>query len=432
VPVRVLLLTTCYPSHEQDPSGVFLDRLAVALARIGYEVEVLTPSDGMVFGKRVVNGIDTFRFGYFWPRSAIALTRGLGGIPENLARSRLARMQVLPMMALFLVHSLLRMRRSDLIYANWLGAGIIGAVMNLITGKPLVVSFRGDDGYLARDKGLWRILTQWVCGRASVVAPVSEEIREILVQLGVPRDKVVVPRFGVDLELFHPAGDRIQQSDRLTVAFVGSLITKKGPQDLIEALKDPELNNINLVFVGDGILRDKLTEKCRQAGLTGRVEWQGLRSQKEVAATLRSCDILCLPSYAEGKPNVIKEAMASGLPVVATRVGGIGELIADRVTGRLFAPGNVLELRECLKALAADRDLRTRMGKAGLERIQQQGASWDAAAQEFDGIFRGALARSDRSGVGCSTGSETSIQRDAQSPGHAGDSTEQTARNRGS
>jgi len=406
VPTRVLLLTTCYPSSENDPSGVFLDRLATALARVGYQVTVLAPSDGTVFGKRVVNGIETFRFGYFWPRSATVLTKGLGGIPENLARSRLARLQLYPMMALFLLHTLFRSRTCDVMYANWLGAGIVAAVTNLITGKPMVVSYRGDDGYLARDRRIWRMLTQWVSHRAAVLAPVSEGMRSILVDIGVPSEKVVVPRFGVDLELFHCAEGQAHPDDHVRVVFVGSLIKKKGPQDLIQALDDPALTRVHLIVVGDGIIRTELEETCRDAGVSDRVEWLGLRSQQEVAVILRKCHILCLPSYTEGKPNVIKEAMASGLPVIAAQVGGVGELVSDRVTGRLFSAGNVDELRECLKELVADGDLRIKMGRAGLEKIRRENADWDESAKDFDGIFRRALQGSKRFRLGCSAGRE--------------------------
>ena len=404
--IKVLLLTTCYPSHEHDPSGIFLDKLATALAKIGYTVEVLAPSDGTVFGNLRVNSIKTLRFAYFWPRSLMALTRGMGGIPENLTRSRFARMQLLPMMFLFLVHTLFQIRRYDLIYANWLGAGIIGAITNLLTGKPMVVSFRGDDGYLAKEKPIWRILTRWVCQRASIVAPVSEGIREILLHIGVPGKKIVLPKFGVDLELFQCNEHQINRADQVTVVFVGSLIRKKGPQDLIQAINDPSLKNVRLVIVGDGILRQELVKECGRAGLTERVEWQGTRSQDEVAAILSSCDILCLPSYTEGKPNVIKEAMASGLPVIATRVGGVGELVTDGITGWLFSPGNVRELRECLKKLAADINLRMKMGKAGLEKISREGASWDASAKDFDEIFRRAFEQSLRCGHGYSMRAE--------------------------
>lgn len=398
--MKVLLLTTCYPSHQQDPSGVFLDKLATALARIGYNVEVLSPSDGTAFGKLRVNCIKTFRFTYFWPRSLMVLTRGMGGIRENLTHSRLARMQLLPMMFLFLIHTLFQIRKYDLIYANWLGAGIIGAITNLLTSKPMVVSFRGDDGYLAKERFIWRILTRWVCRRASIVAPVSEGIREILLHIGVSGKKIVVPKFGVDLKLFQRNEHRISRADQVTVVFVGSLIRKKAPQDLIQAIKDPSLNNIRLVIVGDGILRQELVKECERAVLTERVEWRGARSQDEVAAILSSGDILCLPSYTEGKPNVIKEAMASGLPVIATRVGGVGELVTDGITGLLFSPGNVIELRECLKKLAADINLRVKMGKAGLEKIRQEGASWDATAKDFDEIFRRAFEQSLRCGHG--------------------------------
>jgi glycosyltransferase involved in cell wall biosynthesis len=216
-------------------------------------------------------------------------------------------------------------------------------------------------------------------------------MRSILVDIGVPADKVVVPRFGVDLDLFHCREEHEPRSDLVRVVFVGSLIKKKGPQDLIEALNDSALNRVELVMVGDGIIREELEETCRQTGLTDRVEWLGLRSQQEVAAILRTCDILCLPSYTEGKPNVIKEAMASGLPVIATQVGGVGELVADRETGLLFSAGNVGELRECLRELASDEGLRKKMGTAGLEKIKRENADWDESAKDFDAIFRRAL-----------------------------------------
>ncbi len=163
---KVLALTTSYPSHEEDPSGVFIAKLLAAINRRGYSVKVVAPSDGTFYGNRNIGGIETVRFGYFWPRSLERLTRGAGGIPENMAHSLLARLQLLPMMIAFFLVSLVQSRGADIVYANWLGAGIVGALVNLFTRKPLVVSFRGDDGYLARDRFTWRILTKWVIARA--------------------------------------------------------------------------------------------------------------------------------------------------------------------------------------------------------------------------------------------------------------------------
>jgi hypothetical protein len=106
-PLRILLLTTCYPSYDEDPSGVFLAKLAAAIRKRGHSLTVLAPSDGTYFGKLSVDKIETYRFGYFWPRSMLRLTRGSGGIPENMAKSWLARIQLYPMMTMFLLQSLL-------------------------------------------------------------------------------------------------------------------------------------------------------------------------------------------------------------------------------------------------------------------------------------------------------------------------------------
>src|SRR5208337_2210139 len=179
VKAKVLVLTTSYPSHEEDPSGVFIAKLLAAIRRRGYSVKVVAPSDGTFYGHRNIGGIETVRFGYFWPRSLERLTRGAGGIPENMNHSLLARLQLFPMMIGFFFVSVAQSRGADIVYANWLGAGIIGALVNLFTRKPLVVSFRGDDGYLARDRFIWRTLTKWVVGRASMVAPVSGELLAI-------------------------------------------------------------------------------------------------------------------------------------------------------------------------------------------------------------------------------------------------------------
>ncbi|MEJ2717551.1 MAG: glycosyltransferase [Deltaproteobacteria bacterium] len=347
------------------------------------------PSEGTFHGRRVVHGIETVRFGYFWPRSLERLTRGGGGIPENISESLLARLQLFPMMFAFLCVSLLEARRSDLIYANWLGAGIVGAAVSLLTGKPLVVSFRGDDGYLARDRLTWWVLTKMVSERASVIAPVSGELLEILVEFGVSREKCKLPRFGVDRKMFHPRGQPDEPRDGVRLLFVGSLIPRKGLQDLLKALSHESFDRVVLVVVGEGFYHPELTEMCERLGLLDRVQWKGVLPPEEVARLMRSSDLLCLPSYMEGRPNVVNEAMASGIPVVATRVGGIPDMMSEGETGLLFDPGDVEELRTCLDTLVSEPDVRKRMGEAGHEFLIRGGVSWDTTAEDFDMIFSG-------------------------------------------
>ncbi len=384
---KVLVLTTSYPSDESDPSGIFIAKLLGALRKRGYPIKVVAPSNGIFHGRRTLDGIETVRFGYFVPRSLERLAAGAGGIPENMANSFLARLQVFPMMAAFLCRTLSEVRGFDLIYANWLGAGIIGALANLFTGKPLIVSFRGDDGYLARDRPFWRRLTRFVTRRSALVAPVSRELRDIMLALGIPEDKCRVPRFGVDIEMFRPPFMPRPVNERMRLLFVGSLIARKGLHDLLDALSDPDLRNVHLIVVGDGPDATKLKALCQRLGLADRTEWKGILAPNEVARLMRDVDALCLPSYMEGRPNVVNEAMASGLPVISTRIGGIPDMVREGETALLVEPGDVIGLQECLSKLASEPQLRSRMGAAGHEFLIKSGVSWDSTAEEFDSFF---------------------------------------------
>lgn len=393
----VLVLSTSYPSREDDPSSVFIAKLLWSLKKLDYAVKVVAPSDGTFHGRKAVHGIETIRFGYFLPRSLEKLTKGAGGIPENMSESLLAKLQVFPMMLAFLLVTLREIRGTDIIYANWLGAGIIGALAHLFTGKPLVISFRGDDGYLARDRPIWRILTRWVSRGAAVVAPVSGELVKILVGLGVPSEKCRLPQFGVDREMFFPATARSHEGAPVQVLFVGSLIERKGLHDLLHALDDPSFHDVELTVVGDGIYGPQLKSLCRELGLQERTHWKGILPQNQVAEIMRASDLFCLPSYMEGRPNVVNEAMASGLPVISTRIGGIPDMVAEGETALLHQPGNVDELRAHLKKLVQEPTLRTRMGQAGRAFLEESGVSWDATAQEFHAIFSELTSKNDYS-----------------------------------
>ena len=126
---HVLVLTTSYPSDEKDWSGIFIAKLLGAMTKKGHHIKVLAPSDGGFHGRRVIDGIETVRFGYFYPRYLERLTVGGGGIPENMSKSVLARIQIIPLMAVFVAKALWYARGCEVVYANWLGAGIVGAIV---------------------------------------------------------------------------------------------------------------------------------------------------------------------------------------------------------------------------------------------------------------------------------------------------------------
>ncbi len=178
-----------------------------------------------------------------------------------------------------------------------------------------------------------------------------------------PRLQIV--HCGVELDRYTqtPAVKR----EGLSLLFVGRLTAIKGVFVLLDALENVAETGARLTLIGDGPDRAALEAETRRRGLD--VAFLGYRSQAEVAAALRDADALVLPSFAEGVPVVLMEAMASGRPVIATQVGGVSELVTPKA-GILVAPGNSEALASAIRSLAESPPAqRTAMGEAGRDRV---------------------------------------------------------------
>ena len=207
---------------------------------------------------------------------------------------------------------------------------------------------------------------------AAFVICISDFARSQLMGIVDPAEwgKLRVVHCGVDVSRFAPTAHE-RQDGPITIACVGRLVPEKGQSLLIEAagaLRDAGVD-VRLVLVGDGPQRERLERLVDASGVRDRVEFRGAVAHTEVERILHGADIFCLPSFAEGVPIVLMEAMAMELPVVACQVMGIPELVEDDVTGRLVRPGSLDALVNALSVLAADSDRRASLGRAARERV---------------------------------------------------------------
>jgi glycosyltransferase involved in cell wall biosynthesis len=181
---------------------------------------------------------------------------------------------------------------------------------------------------------------------------------------------------------------RRNEGETLQLVYVGRLTAIKGLRVLIEAFLEARKVNphIKLTLVGDGPDRELLERLSAPAD--DRISFRGALSQAEVAEELRNADIFVLPSFAEGVPVVLMEAMASGLPVICTSVGGVPELVAQGESGLLVPPGDVHSLVDAIVELSTDASARQRMGMAGRNTVL---ADFDAdvEAARIGALFRG-------------------------------------------
>ena len=388
-PLRICMLTTGFPRFQGDLFGTFVLELARELVRGDVTVEILAPHAGGLPRHERFGAVDVRRFRYCWPASRQTVAYG-GGIPTNLRKSWAARLQLPLFIAGFCWSALGRVRRAQVIHCHWTITGLVAYLATRLWRRPLVLSVRGSDIHLV-DRGLGAALYRRIYGCMGAVVAVSEDIGSKLDEYGVPRDKIKVVPNGVDSR-FQP-GDRAaarREFDLPTqgrvVLFVGLLVPVKGLELLVEALSLLEGEKPLCLLVGSGPQQASLEQKAAELGLADCLRFVGRRSSDEIPRWMAAADLLVLPSLSEGRPNVVLEAQACGLPVVATRVGGTPELINDGETGLLVDSGDARSLALAIARLLADGDLRSALGRAGREQAQR--LTWTANATQMIALYR--------------------------------------------
>ena len=200
---------------------------------------------------------------------------------------------------------------------------------------------------------------------------------------------------GIDPEHFAPPEQRPNHDGLIRILTVGRLDNMKGVAILIEAVAELRRRGapVALTVVGDGPQRDHLQRLAARDSIDQLITWAGTVGQDGIRAQYHAAHVFCLPSFAEGIPVVLMEAMSTGLPVVANHITGIPELVEDEVSGLLVRPGRSDLLVQALERLVGDFDLRARMGRAGREKVLHEFESRAVGLQLGD-LFSEQLSRS--------------------------------------
>jgi glycosyltransferase involved in cell wall biosynthesis len=337
--MKVAVLTTSYPRSTGDSAGRFVADAVKHVRVRGVDVEVVGPQQYRHYG--------------------IAYGHGMLG---NLRRR--------PWLVLFvpaLLAGFVRAARrvdADLLHAHWLPAGWVAER----SGKPYVVQVWGTDVELAR-RAPW--LARRVLRAARLVIAASNDLADRARALGAVNVRVIPS--GVDLP--EQVGVEAEPAE---VLYAGRLSPEKGVLELLDAAQ-----GLNLVVAGDGPLRDRVPSA---RGFVQHDELQRLYARAAVVAC---------PSRREGFGVACLEAMAHGRPVVATRVGGLLDLVVDGETGIVVPPRDSAALRSALERLLADPDLRRRLGTAGRDRARTH-FSWEKVTDATVAAYAEAVGRMER------------------------------------
>ena len=335
-----------------------------------------------------------FTLGYGVEFSSSQLARGAElGIP--MQRFGLIRHYdpVSLALACLQVYRYLRAGRFDIVHTHSTEAGIVGRIAARCAGIPVIVHtihgipFTEQRNLFLRSFLLLmeRLAASWT---TRLIAN-ADVIRSKYLKAGVGHsEQIVTICSGIDLEQFASAAPMDLDLPRGTfkVLMVARLTKGKGFRELLEAAKQliKELPEVVFFIAGEGPLQTSLATQISREALTDRVRLLGY--QPDLAGLMKAVDLFVLPSYREGTPRVISEAMAAGLPVVATCVDGIPEQVEHGVNGLLVEPRQARPLVEAILELAHDEGLRRRMGEAGRKRAEAY--SMDAMVAAIDQLYQ--------------------------------------------
>jgi glycosyltransferase involved in cell wall biosynthesis len=291
----------------------------------------------------------------------------------------------------------IRAFRPDILHAHDYKTNVLAVLLGRWFDVPVMTTLHGY-GIAAGRLAAYYQLDRWSLRRMAHVVAVSEDLYQTLLDLRIPASRRSLIANGIDAEEFQRRRS-VQEAKaalgmsgaRLMIGAIGRLTAVKGFDLLIRAV-DQLVNqglDVELFIVGEGEERPRLQETIAQLGRSDRIHLLGHRS--DVREIYEAMDVYALSSFGEGLPNVLLEAMALEVPIVATRVGGVARLVADEENGLLVEPGDRDGLTQALARLLQDPDLCDRLRQAGRETVETR-YSFQARMEKVRALYDNVLA----------------------------------------
>jgi len=403
--LKICALTHTYPRFPRDTNGPFVEFLMEELASRGHEVHLLTAWDEQFSADRNGKRVQLHHYRYVWPSRLHLL--GYSRTIHADVRLKFGMLLLSPLMLVagtLAFYRLVRRVQPDLLQAHWfLPNGFMAAIVSQLTGVPLVATLHGSDVFVAEKGGPYRLMTRFTNRTLTRLTSCSPELRDRICATGFPRLQSRVIPYAVDPALETPALSA-EESDVLRrqyglagckiILCLGRLVYKKGFEYAIRALPeilavDPEAR---LLIAGTGDLEQELQSLARDCGVAQQVIFAGELMRDRIGAHLALADIFLMPSVhdqagnVDGLPNVILEAMAAGLPVIATEITGIPLAVTDGENGYLVPEQDAAAITATALKLLQSEELRRRFGIRSRELISER-LNWREVASSYEQLF---------------------------------------------
>ncbi len=397
--MKILMISSSYPRFEGDTVAPFIRYIAKNIASLGSAIDILLPyKPDMQLPED--EGIHFYLYKY-----APVKSWNVWGYASSLKADIRLKKRVYCLVPTVVISSfyhlmqLTRRNKYDILHAHWvLPNGPMASWVARMRKLPLVISLHGSDVFMAERNRLFSFLAARAFKRAGWISACSDDLRLRSIKMGAPEKRIETVPYGVDLERFKQdpsakkyVSDYLNIPSTTKIIFTaGRLVYKKGFEFLIKAL--PQVidydNNARLIIAGEGDLRDKLEQLSRSLKIDRYVILPGSLPHNIIPKFFSASDVIVIPSVRDewgnidGLPNVLMEALASGRPIVASRVAGIPQVIHHQENGLLVEEKNPQQLAEAIIHVLKSEKLSHKLGQKAAG-MSQQSFSWKHIAKRF-------------------------------------------------
>jgi glycosyltransferase involved in cell wall biosynthesis len=377
--MRILMINYEFPPIGGGGGNVTY-YISKHLAKYGHHVSVITSQFGNLPKYEKLDGFEVRRI------PVLRKNPNVCGIHEMLTFVVSASLYSLKFVKKF---------RPDIIHVFFgIPSGPVAYLLKKVYFIPYVVFLGGrdvprphpDPPFYRLIYGILKPVIRSIWGNSKAVVACSSGLREMALKTDSKSNIQVIPD-GVDLEKFHPIDKKIN-SEKIRILAIGRLIPRKGFDFLIRSLPEVlKLANKDFIveIVGDGPLRNDLIHKAEELKVAEKVVFSGSIPYEQLADKYQQADIFILSSLAEGMPLVVLEAMASGLPIISSKVQGIEEVVKQGINGYLFSPTDYSTLSQYLAKLINNDDIRLKMGTESTKIIKDY--DWANITEQYIRIY---------------------------------------------
>ncbi|MEO0232996.1 MAG: glycosyltransferase family 4 protein [candidate division WOR-3 bacterium] len=408
--IKILVLTTTFPRYKDDEVPSFVLDLSKEMKNLGAEIIILSPHDKNAKIKEKIEGMKIIRFPYFFPKKLQRLCYR-GGIMYNIKKSYLAKIQIPFFFIFYFIYSykIIKTFKIKAIHSHWIiPSGFVGAIFKKFFKIIHISTAHAIDVYTLEKTFLGKIITTFIFKNCDYIVCVSNILKQKLFNLLIDENdkkyfdkKVLVKPMGVKLSLnsFTNELNKEKEKEHFNILFLGRFVEKKGIKYLIYAFQKvlEKYKNVKLLLGGTGPLEEEIKFLVAKMNLKDSVKFLGWVPREELPKIMKEADFIVVPSIVtetgdtEGLPTVIIEAMGMGLPVIASDVGGIRDIIKDGVNGLLAVPGNVEDLSFKMMKIIENEELKKKLSKEGKETAKNY--RWDKIAKFYIHLFCKAYPR---------------------------------------